>query len=176
MIAQLIQTNRFFNLRISFVVLCAVNAFISSAQSDDYKTMLEQYYDGFPTISVVETRKLMEVKNVYILDARSKAEYQISHIKNAKLVGYEKFKLNAVKNIPKEAEIIVYCSVGARSQAIGRKLNKGGYTNVKNLYGGLFLWSNKKYPMVDASGNTTNNIHGFSKQWGKWITHGTVVY
>jgi rhodanese-related sulfurtransferase len=158
------------------IVLCVLNAFISSAQSEEYKAMLEQYYDGFPTISAAETRKLIGVKNVYILDARSKAEYQISHINNAKRVGYENFRLNSVENIPKEAKIIVYCSVGARSQTIGRKLNKGGYSNVKNLYGGLFLWNNKKYPIVDPSGHTTNKIHGYSKEWGKWITHGTVVY
>jgi len=175
MIAQLIETNRLMP-RIIFISLFVLKTLVSSAQSEEYKAMLEQYYDGFPTISVVEMRKLMEMKNVYILDTRSKAEYQISHIKNAKLVGYEKFELNAVENIPKEAKIIVYCSVGARSQDIGRKLNKGGYANVKNLYGGLFLWSNKKFPIVDASGNSTNNIHGFSEEWGKWITHGTVVY
>jgi len=175
MIAQLIETNRLMP-RIIFISLFVLKTLVSSAQSEEYKAMLKQYYDGFPTISVVEMRKLMEMKNVYILDTRSKAEYQISHIKNAKLVGYEKFELNAVENIPKEAKIIVYCSVGARSQDIGRKLNKGGYANVKNLYGGLFLWSNKKFPIVDASGNSTNNIHGFSEEWGKWITHGTVVY
>lgn len=158
------------------IVTCLLNTLFCAAQTEGYKAMLEEYYDGFPTISVAETHKLIGTKNVYILDARSKIEYQISHIKNAQLIGYEKFNLNSVEHISKDAEIIVYCSVGARSQFIGRKLNKGGYLNVRNLYGGIFLWNNKKFPMVDSSGNTTNKIHGYSKEWGKWITHGTVVY
>jgi len=32
----------------------------------------------------------------------------------------------------------VYCSLGIRSEVIAKKLKKAGYTNVFNLYGGIF--------------------------------------
>jgi len=54
-------------------------------------------------------------------------------------------------------------------------LKKKGYTNVKNLYGGLFYWANEKYPMVDLKENKTARIHGYNKDWGKWVK-GDVVY
>lgn len=145
------------------------------AQSDDYKEMLKRYYDGFPTIQPAEAKQKIHAKGVYFLDTREKEEYLVSHISGAWQVGYDHFSLDRVKKIPKDAEIIVYCSVGARSQDIGKKLKSAGYTHVYNLYGGLFYWANLKYPMVNSKGSTTR-IHGYSKSWGKWIREGEVVY
>ncbi len=138
--------------------------------------MLEGYYDGFPTISIEEASKKINQTNVFFLDTRKIQEYNISHIKSAKHVDFDNFSLNKVENLPKDAEIIVYCSIGARSQDIGKKLKKAGFKNVKNLYGGLFHWANSEYPMVNALGRSTASIHGFSKEWGKWVTTGNVVY
>ena len=39
--------------------------------------------------------------------------------------------------------IIVYCSIGVRSEDIGEKLKELGYTKILNLYGGIFDWKNK---------------------------------
>lgn len=157
-----------------FIVLLSTPSF---GQTSEYKKMLEQYYNDFPTISLSQANKKLGEKNVYFLDTREKAEYNVSHIKGARYVGYDNFKLSTISDIPKNAVIIVYCSIGARSQTIGEKLKKAGYTNVKNLYGGLFHWNNCGYSMVTGSNNTsTSRIHGFSKEWGKWIKKGTVVY
>lgn len=145
-------------------------------QTDDYKALLAKYYSDFPTISVYNAKAKVGQDKVYFLDTREKAEFNVSHIKNARNVGFDNFKMSSVANIPKDAEIIVYCSIGARSQTIGERLKKAGYTNVKNLYGGLFHWCNSGAPMVNNSNVVTTRIHGFSTEWGKWINKGTVVY
>ncbi len=150
--------------------------FSSFGQSAEYKKMLEGYYTDFPTISCTDASKKVGSANVYFLDTRETKEFNVSHIKGAKCVGYDKFALSSVSNIPKSAEIIVYCSIGARSQTIGEKLKKAGYTNVKNLYGGFFQWNNSGLLKVNSTGKATTRIHGFSKDWGKWITKGTIVY
>lgn len=150
--------------------------FTAFGQSAEYKKMLKKYYSDFPTISINDAYHKIDQSNVYFIDTREQKEFDVSHIKNARCVGYDNFDISSVKDIAKDAEIIVYCSIGARSQTIGEKLKAAGYTNVKNLYGGMFHWANRKYPMVDNDSNRTTKIHGFAKDWGKWVTNGIVVY
>lgn len=102
-------------------------------------------------------------KTVVILDARELKEYQISHIKNAMHIGYEHFKLKTVENlIPnKNKQIVVYCSPGIRSETIAHKLQKAGYKNITNLYGGIFEWKNKDYLVYNSEENQTDEVHTF---------------
>lgn len=164
------------NRQLCITFLFLLLGFSTFGQSAEYIKMLDGYYSDFPTISCSEAAKKVGTANVYFLDTRETKEFNISHIKGAKCVGYDKFAMSSVSKIPKDAEIIVYCSIGARSQTIGEKLKKAGYTNVKNLYGGFFQWNNSGLSKVNSSGKTTTRIHGFSKDWGKWITKGTIVY
>ena len=160
---------------ISFLLIIGLPVF-TQAQSKEYKALLSEYYNDFPTISCSTAKKKLDNENVYFLDTREYSEFKVSHIKGAKRVGYDNFKMSSLKGIKKDAEIIVYCSIGARSQDIGEKLKKAGYTNVKNLFGGFFHWNNSGYEKVDSNGKKTSKIHGFSKEWSKWITKGTIVY
>ena len=122
---------------------------------------------------------LFEMKrdsNLIILDTREKEEFTVSHIRNAKYVGYDHFEIDSLKGVSKNTRIIVYCSVGYRSERIGEKLIKTGYTSVSNLYGGIFEWVNNDYPVVDMNNQKTNKIHAYSKLWGKWLIKGEKVY
>ena len=150
--------------------------FQSFGQSPEYVELLESYYDDTETITISAAAKKMDNENIFFLDTREINEFNVSHINGAKSVGYDDFDISSVSGIEKSAEIIVYCSIGARSQSIAKKLSDAGYTNVKNLYGGLFHWANSGYPMVNDQGKDTAMIHGYSKEWGKWITNGVAVY
>ena len=155
----------------------ALITFSSFGQTNEYQKMLKFWYsEDFPTVSIAEARKKIGTSNVFFLDTREKEEYNVSHIKTARYTGYDNFDMSRVSSLPKNAEIIVYCSIGARSQRIGQKLKKAGFSNVKNMYGGMFHWANSGYPMVDKNNKPTTNIHGYSKNWGKWVTRGKVVY
>lgn len=135
------------------------------------------YKNTVPTIKPEQV--LFEMKrdsSIVILDTREKEEYTTSHIRNAKYVGYDHFEIDSLKNISKNTRIIVYCSVGYRSERIGEKLLKNGYTQVNNLYGGIFEWVNNDYQVVDMNNQQTNKIHAYSKLWGKWLIKGEKVY
>lgn len=149
---------------------------LSLTQTVAYTNMLNEYYSDFPTISCEEAHQLTGKKNVYFLDTREKVEFEVSHIQHAIWVGYNDFNIDRVKFIPQNALIIVYCSIGARSQTIGEKLVNAGYTKVQNLYGGLFHWSNLGYEKYNQYHRKTDHIHGCSKEWAKWIEKGTIVY
>ena len=71
---------------------------------------------------------------------------------------------------------VVYCSIGVRSEKIGEKLQAAGYTNVKNLYGGIFQWKGEGEKVVDSLGLSTERVHAFSKLWGKLLTNAKKVY
>jgi rhodanese-related sulfurtransferase len=140
------------------------------SQKASYETMLKGLLRN--TIPVIKISEAKTNKTALFLDTREKKEYKISHIKNAQYVGYEKFNINVLAKIPKDREIIVYCSIGKRSEDIGEKLVKAGFKNVKNLYGGIFYWVNEDLPIVDNSGKQTNKIHVYSKEWGIWVLKG----
>ncbi|MCG8569153.1 MAG: rhodanese-like domain-containing protein [Spirochaetes bacterium] len=118
---------------------------------------------------------LYQDKNVLLLDTRSAEEYKVSHLEKATLVNYKKFSIKQFQNLDKNQIIIVYCSVGFRSERIGEKLLKAGFSQVYNLYGGIFHWFNQDKPIVDHQGKT-NQIHGYSKKWSQYLQKGNIVY
>ena len=81
------------------------------------------------------------------------------------------------KKIPNKNEaIVVYCSLGIRSETIGETLKASGYTNIKNLYGGIFEWKNKNFKVYNNKQIETDSIHAFSKTWSKWLKNGIKYY
>ncbi|ALJ05063.1 rhodanese [Pseudalgibacter alginicilyticus] len=139
--------------------------------------LLEKHnIESIPYISI---DSLAANQNRFILlDAREKNEYKISHLEKAIHVGYNHFKIDSVqKKIPnKTTKIVVYCSLGIRSKSITDSLLKAGYTNVKNLYGGIFEWKNNSLPIYNTSEKETDSIHAFSKKWHKWLKKGIQIY
>jgi rhodanese-related sulfurtransferase len=167
-------------LKKSFTLVLILSIGLLSCQaqveSGSFNLLLEAMLKkSIPTISVSELYKENQ-SNIVFLDAREKKEFEVSHLKNARWVGYEDFKLSRVKGIEKNKEIVIYCSIGVRSEKIGEKLVDAGYTNVKNLYGSIFEWVNQGNPVFDSLGNTTNKVHAYNKKWGIWLNEGEKVY
>ncbi|MBZ0206245.1 MAG: rhodanese-like domain-containing protein [Flavobacteriales bacterium] len=125
---------------------------------------------------VIDVPQLAKEPKVVLLDARSKEEYDVSHIAKARRVGYDDFDIAKVKDLPKDAAIVVYCSVGYRSERVTEKLLKAGYTSVRNLYGGIFEWVNTGHAVVDDVGKPTNRIHTYNKNWSRWALKGEKVH
>jgi len=114
-------------------------------------------------------------KSDYIfLDAREQEEFDVSHIAGARNVGYDRFSLTKVSDIPKDQKIVVYCSIGYRSEKVAKKLKDAGYTNVYNLYGSLFEWANRGFDLTDTQGRKTQKIHTYNDDWSRWVTRSTL--
>ncbi len=108
-------------------------------------------------------------KKIILLDAREKNEYRESRIPGARQVGYRTFTLKSTARIPKDAVIVVYCSVGYRSARIAEKLKAAGYQKTYNLFGGIFAWANAGFALRDPKGRPTTRVHGYSKDWARWL-------
>ncbi|MCE2613210.1 rhodanese-like domain-containing protein [Flavobacteriaceae bacterium D16] len=138
--------------------------------------MLDLYNkESVPYIQVSELAKEGELT---LLDTRESEEFKVSHLENAKWVGYDQFDIDLfLSRYPdKNKPLVVYCSIGVRSEDIGEQLLEAGYTNVQNLYGGIFEWKNKGYPVVDTQEEITEKVHAYSKYWGKLLTNAEKVY
>ena len=128
-------------------------------------------------VDEISVKEAYSIKNqVIFLDARAKNEYNVSHIKNAKWIGYDTFDMKQLKGIAQNKKIIIYCSVGYRSEKITKKLNKLGYKDVSNLYGGIFEWVNQGHKVYNNQGNATLKVHTYNKTWSKWLKRGVKVY
>ncbi|WP_439128141.1 rhodanese-like domain-containing protein [Polaribacter sp.] len=159
-----------------FLLLLLVSASVSAQKKLD-KLLNKWNTRNVPYMSV-ETLALPKTEAI-LLDAREEKEYKVSHLKGALFVGYDKFKLKeTLRKLPKDknTKIVVYCSLGIRSETVAHKIIEAGYTNVYNLYGGIFEWKNANFKVVDTLGNTTEKVHAFNKDWGKWLKKGKKVY
>lgn len=141
--------------------------------------LLQKHNTGsIPYISVEELKMLKIKEPVVVLDAREPKEFNVSHISSAKNIGFNNFSLQdeQLQKLKRDIQIVVYCSVGIRSEKISQKLKQDGFLNVKNLYGGIFEWKNKGFKVVDIKGIETENIHAYSKQWSDYLKAGNPIF
>ncbi len=160
----------------TFLLVFFISTILALGQKSIDETLSKYNSGTVPYISVDELEsKISNNQNIILLDTRSKEEYKVSHLKKAVWVGYKSFEKSRVEKFDKNAEIIIYCSVGVRSEKIGEELKNLGFTDIKNLYGGIFLWTNKGLPLY-ANGKQTDFIHTYNKRWSQFITKGKKVY
>lgn len=99
--------------------------------------------DTFVTIEVDGFQHTLENSgdDCILVDVRTPAEYQEAHLKGAINIDVKDstFKENALKQLPKEKTIMVYCRTGHRSAMAARMLTAEGYM-VFNLEGGITAW------------------------------------
>ena len=161
--------------KLIFIGICTLCT--NSFSQTSIQEVLNTYNDhSVPYISVDAFTEL--TTDPILLDTREPAEYEVSHLKNAIGVGFKDFEVSKVSrlNIEKNKMIVVYCSVGVRSEIIGKKLLSEGYTAVFNLYGGIFEWVNKGGKIFNNLKESTSKVHVYSKPWDTYLLKGTKVY
>ncbi|MBN8681557.1 MAG: rhodanese-like domain-containing protein [Chitinophagales bacterium] len=165
-------------LLVSFALLLCAILCRAQVQSGAYRVMLRKLLShSVPEIQVEDLmRDSSAAAGILFLDAREPKEFQVSHLNGALPVGYDHFKLsNLPDTLAKDQRIVVYCSVGYRSEKVAEKLIAAGFTNVQNLYGGIFEWVNRGNTVYDAQG-ATPRVHAFDRTWGVWLRKGKKIY
>ncbi|HEX6890615.1 MAG TPA: rhodanese-like domain-containing protein [Chryseolinea sp.] len=153
-------------------IVCSV----SFGQSDFDRKLQSLYKNTVPLIRSEALLSEIAKSNVIILDTRSAEEFKVSHLSGALLLDYDSFKADDVRNISKNSRIVVYCSVGYRSERIGEMLIKLGFKDVSNLYGGIFDWINNGHVIVNTAGLNTDSVHTYNREWSKWVNKGVKIY
>ncbi len=105
--------------------------------------------DGIPQISVEELKRKLDAKeDVFVLDVREPHEYPIANLGAPLIpVGDVERRVGELQ-AKKDAEIVVHCRSGARSQKAAVVLKNAGFTHVSNLTGGILAWAEKIDPTM----------------------------
>lgn len=97
-------------------------------------------------ITIEELKERMgNNESLYIIDVREEHEFDEFNI-GAQLIplGELPERLDEIE-ADKDAEIIVHCRSGARSGRAKEYLSSEGYSNVRNLIGGMLAWQAAGY-------------------------------
>ena len=117
------------------------------------KTRAEMRSFGAPPISNISNNELYqrletEDEPPLLVDVRTPQEYYGGHIKNTKLfpLGELLSNTDVIENF-KDKEIITICHSGSRSMMAAQILAQVGFKDIRNLSGGMMLWTRKGFPV-----------------------------
>jgi hydroxyacylglutathione hydrolase len=103
-------------------------------------TILKNNGFAISGIDIISTDQMKEkISDSFILDTRNKSEYDEGFIPGAEHIftGYIEDNLN---NLPKDRDIITYCTSGDRSGIAASILKAKGFKNVSNYSAGIAGW------------------------------------
>lgn len=121
-------------------------------------------------VPLVSVDSLTRMTAPLLLDTRGRYEFQVSHLPGAVRVEPGQAPPTWLDTVPRDRLIVVYCSVGYRSEKFARELRAAGFTAVSNLYGSLFEWVDRGHLVVDSTGAPTDQVHTYDQRWGQWLT------
>ena len=168
-------------LFVTTILLCSLTAHLRCQSSSPVtgkvanpafdQTISSMISFSVPILSVKEAKAMEQVT---YLDAREPAEFDTCHIPGAVFIGFDHWDSQAVQALPKDHTLVVYCSIGYRSEKIAGKLKKMGFQNVYNLYGSIFEWANEGNSLVSNNNTPTLKLHTYNKKWGKWVDNPSI--
>ncbi|HEY8196992.1 MAG TPA: rhodanese-like domain-containing protein [Gemmatimonadales bacterium] len=107
-----------------------------------------------------------------LLDARTAAEYEVSHLQGARQMDPYRPSLAGLNRFPKDTPIVVYSSAGYRGARVASWLGEQGYPNVYNLGSSLFQWANEGRPIYQGD-RPAEVVHPYDGRWGwGWLLEG----
>jgi rhodanese-related sulfurtransferase len=151
--------------------LCLLALQVGCSDDLTWRAVDRMIQTRFPAVPTVTTDSLAErlaapaQTRPLLLDARSPAEYAVSHLRGARRVDPEATRFPALDTLARDAPIVVYCSVGYRSARIAARLRARGFENVANLRGSIFRWANEGRPVVRGD-SVVGAVHPYDDTWG----------
>ncbi|RMF46699.1 MAG: rhodanese-like domain-containing protein [Deltaproteobacteria bacterium] len=102
-------------------------------------------------IDARDARLLLQQKpDLFLLDVRTPQEYFEIRIDGSTLIPIDQV-VRRIREIPRDRPILVYCAVGSRSSQVAGYLARIGYPEVYNLYGGIWGWQLRGYPVLKGA-------------------------
>ena len=124
--------------------------------SEHLKVLIDEANENVEQIEPEDLYVL--AKDIILLDVREPEEFASGYINAHTVLTIPRGKLEflAIEKIAKQfgqnVQIVTYCLKGPRGSLAAMQLQKLGFTNVKNLNGGILKWLNK--------GNTIHSYLG----------------
>lgn len=136
---------------------------------DAMKKLVRTRFPNVPQTSTQELATFMsERRTPLLLDVRTKAEFDISHLPGARRVDPDAKAADVLPLLDGNRPVVAYCSVGYRSSALADRLRKAGVAQVSNLEGSIFQWANEGRPL-EANGKPASKVHPYNATFGKML-------
>ncbi|MCX8028595.1 MAG: CoA-disulfide reductase [Brevinematales bacterium] len=102
--------------------------------------------------------------NIFVLDVRTKDEYDLGHIDGAVNIPVDEIR-NNIDKLPRDKKIVVYCGVGLRAYVACRILYQHGFEEVYNFTGGY-----KTYEVVTQKQGNEDIFAGYRVDLSDLVT------
>lgn len=162
---------------LAFALLSAASA-ASSAAAQAPEALRTVIAARYPDVRWVEAQTLAawmaDGRPLILLDTRATEEFAVSHLRGARRVDPDRPDLAAL-GIPRDARVVVYCSVGWRSGGVAERMREAGYTHVSNLVGGIFGWANASRPVFRGE-REVHHVHPYDETWGRMLRSALHAY
>ncbi|OEK02246.1 hypothetical protein BFP97_12280 [Roseivirga sp. 4D4] len=122
-------------------------------------------------VDALEASELLTESPFTILDVRDEKEFKVSHLKGA--IRYEE---SLLKDLRSDEPVMVYCTVGLRSNQVAKALREEGFDRIIELQDGLIGWSNAELPLINSRNELTDSVHVYSQYFSALLKGGTAVY
>lgn len=152
--------------------LLAIVLFLTLLYTQFNLTNIERWvrwqYQDVPQLSTAELEAWLADNQrtaPQLLDVRTRAEYDVSHISGAFRVSPNAEPAAVLQTVDANRPIVLYCAVGQRSSKLGEKLIAAGRKDVWNLEGSIFAWANEGKSLV-RDGETVTEVHPVNRFYG----------
>ncbi len=97
----------------------------------------------YQTISIADSKNLIEKSSPMILDCRDVKDYKAGHLEGALHV-HEGLKDSLVKRGDKQRSLLIYCYYGHASEHLAEFFSDFGFKDVYSLEGGYSSWKESR--------------------------------
>src|SRR4030067_1477445 len=127
-------------LFVGVILLSNITSGISGNKELLAESIRSQAETTIKNVSPKEAKELIDSGNeVFLLDVRTKEEYNESHIKTAHLVPVQELEQH-IALIPKDKNVVVYCASGKRSARACEILKNKGLKALYHIKSGIRQW------------------------------------
>lgn len=102
-------------------------------------------------ISSIEAHEIISKEQGWIvLDVRTVDEYELGHIKGAKLIDIrDPLFLSKIQRLDRQSNYIVHCRTSNRSRIAIEQMQNQGFKNLYLIKDGMIGWEKNKLPVED---------------------------
>lgn len=129
----------FASFAIVMLASCGADMSQNSVSSDDPRS-------ATITPEGLQQRLSAEGEKPLVVDVREPQEWNAGHIAGAQLAPLGKV-VDELAGVEKNREIVLVCRSGNRSGKAQKLLAERGFTNLKNMTGGMLAWEKRGYPV-----------------------------
>lgn len=127
-------------IRLIYLVLLSFAMVILISSCANKETDNSGQGSAYQDIRAEEVKAMIDGKEaIVLLDVREQYEFDGGHIAGSMLIPIGQIT-SRINELDKNKTIVVICATGARSGEVSKYLVENGFSQVKNLEGGMMSW------------------------------------